>query len=151
MIKLPAGSLWTVLEEAEPRADPRDSRWRLRPYWRCRCKCGRERDVSEATLVHGHSKSCGCTRTLRKAAVDGMPAVPAIKHATPERIAEWDIEVAAIRAATGRRDLSCSEIGRVLGIGKQRVQQIEASILRKLARVIREAEERAEAKREEAA
>lgn len=29
-------------------------------YWRCRCDCGREVEVTEDGLVHGSYKSCGC-------------------------------------------------------------------------------------------
>lgn len=30
------------------------------PLWRCRCKCGTERDVRACNLRYGHTKSCGC-------------------------------------------------------------------------------------------
>ena len=31
--------------------------------WKCRCSCGRELDVSEAMLISGVARSCGCRRT----------------------------------------------------------------------------------------
>lgn len=31
--------------------------------WRCRCQCGKETDVSNADLLNGNTKSCGCQRT----------------------------------------------------------------------------------------
>ena len=31
-------------------------------YWRCRCDCGRETEVTENGLVHGNNKSCGCLK-----------------------------------------------------------------------------------------
>ena len=30
--------------------------------WHCKCICGTEKDVSEASLINGKSKSCGCYR-----------------------------------------------------------------------------------------
>ena len=35
-------------------------------YWHCRCTCGNEVDVTEAHLVHGNYKSCGCLREENK-------------------------------------------------------------------------------------
>ena len=35
-------------------------------YWLCRCQCGTEKLVSGATLIRGTSKSCGCSRRLKK-------------------------------------------------------------------------------------
>lgn len=32
-------------------------------YWRCRCECGTERDVSGLSLRQGASQSCGCLRS----------------------------------------------------------------------------------------
>lgn len=29
-------------------------------YWHCRCDCGNETDITEACLVHGNYRSCGC-------------------------------------------------------------------------------------------
>lgn len=29
-------------------------------YWRCRCDCGKETEVTADGLVHGNCKSCGC-------------------------------------------------------------------------------------------
>lgn len=31
-------------------------------YWRCRCDCGEEAEVSENNLVQGISRSCGCLK-----------------------------------------------------------------------------------------
>lgn len=31
-------------------------------YWCCRCSCGKERDVCQATLLNKQSRSCGCRR-----------------------------------------------------------------------------------------
>lgn len=31
-------------------------------YWRCICDCGRETEVTEAGLVHGNCRSCGCLK-----------------------------------------------------------------------------------------
>lgn len=30
--------------------------------WHCRCECGKELDISEGSLVHGHYRSCGCLK-----------------------------------------------------------------------------------------
>ncbi|MGH6792788.1 MAG: HNH endonuclease [Methyloceanibacter sp.] len=40
------------------------------PYWRCRCKCGCEREVGGYALRSGTSKSCGCSqKTSRQCSV----------------------------------------------------------------------------------
>lgn len=31
-------------------------------YWHCVCSCGREKDFSEASLMHGNCRSCGCLK-----------------------------------------------------------------------------------------
>jgi len=31
------------------------------PRWKCRCDCGKEKDVQGAHLKNGHTKSCGCS------------------------------------------------------------------------------------------
>lgn len=41
---------------------PRDGRQGT--YWRCRCQCGRECQVSYANLSSGRSRSCGCSRRV---------------------------------------------------------------------------------------
>ena len=45
---------WTVLQSAPSRNG--------RAYWLCKCECGTIREVSQANLKRGHSKSCGCLR-----------------------------------------------------------------------------------------
>lgn len=42
---------WTILAIAQEAG---------RPYARCQCRCGRTKDVSLYSVVHGLSKSCGC-------------------------------------------------------------------------------------------
>lgn len=44
---------WRVLSKAE------NSKWGYE-MWNCVCICGTEKVVSKASLVGGHSKSCGC-------------------------------------------------------------------------------------------
>lgn len=43
-------------------------------YWRCRCDCGREKDVSRGNLLGGKVRSCGCLRNERVAETLGKPA-----------------------------------------------------------------------------
>lgn len=31
-------------------------------FWKCRCECGSELEVTEDSLIHGNYKSCGCRR-----------------------------------------------------------------------------------------
>lgn len=31
-------------------------------YWRCRCDCGKETEITAARLIHGNYKSCGCLK-----------------------------------------------------------------------------------------
>lgn len=35
-----------------------------RTYWNCKCSCGKELIAESYCLRHGHTKSCGCYRTL---------------------------------------------------------------------------------------
>lgn len=46
----------TAIEPTD-RRDAKDS-----VYWRCRCDCGRETEVTENALVQGNSLSCGCLK-----------------------------------------------------------------------------------------
>lgn len=46
-----------VLREA---MRPIGRKWRS---WTCRCDCGSEVEVSQACLVHGKARSCGCLRS----------------------------------------------------------------------------------------
>lgn len=42
---------------------PTDKRdYKLSVYWHCRCDCGKEIDVTQAGLMSGNYKSCGCLR-----------------------------------------------------------------------------------------
>lgn len=52
---------WTVLGYIGLRKASSNVRNRLRMY-RCRCDCGRERDVRGTDLTRGVSPSCGCRR-----------------------------------------------------------------------------------------
>lgn len=49
---------WTVLEEAPTKKKD----WCTVRYWHCRCDCGTEKNVLQANLLNGDSKSCGCYR-----------------------------------------------------------------------------------------
>lgn len=51
-MKLPRGCHWKVIGEAPPKLGRRRVR--------CRCVCGREREVYESALRAGRSRSCGC-------------------------------------------------------------------------------------------
>lgn len=44
--------------------DKRDSKGSV--YWHCICDCGREKDITASSLVHGNIKSCGCLRAERR-------------------------------------------------------------------------------------
>ena len=35
--------------------------------WRCRCDCGKEKDIRVTSLLNGDTKSCGCFRTDKRA------------------------------------------------------------------------------------
>lgn len=48
---------WTVLERAEPKYNKKGC---AEGRWKCRCDCGTERIVLQASLVRGRSQSCGC-------------------------------------------------------------------------------------------
>ncbi|MFH5806046.1 HNH endonuclease [Alienimonas sp. DA493] len=41
--------------------------------WRCRCDCGTETTVGAATLRHGHTKSCGCSKLTDNPISPGDP------------------------------------------------------------------------------
>lgn len=47
---------WTILRQCEGGSERR---------WKCRCDCGKERDVSDRGLRYGSSLSCGCLRKER--------------------------------------------------------------------------------------
>ena len=47
----------TVVKRIENRYD--------KAYWRCKCICGKEIDVSTSDLKNGHTKSCGCKKKER--------------------------------------------------------------------------------------
>lgn len=44
---------WIVLKFTE-------RKYQRRPYYLCRCECGREKEVNRSFLLNGRSKSCGC-------------------------------------------------------------------------------------------
>lgn len=46
------GTYWTVIEEAPSKNGER--------YYKCRCICGKVKEVSAKNLKYGKSKSCGC-------------------------------------------------------------------------------------------
>lgn len=50
-------SRWEVIELAEPIYNKRGG---IEQRWKCRCDCGTERIVLQASLRSGKSKSCGC-------------------------------------------------------------------------------------------
>ena len=52
------GSL-TVIKQVEDYINPQG-----KPYakWLCKCNCGIEKEIIGATLLSGHTKSCGCLR-----------------------------------------------------------------------------------------
>ena len=41
-------------------------------YWHCLCDCGNTSDISEAKLVHGNYKSCGCLKTENQKNIAGQ-------------------------------------------------------------------------------
>ncbi len=51
---------WTVIAQGPDYASRFSPMGRRR--WTCRCACGREKLISEVSLVKGTSKSCGCYR-----------------------------------------------------------------------------------------
>lgn len=50
---------WTVMHQGEFYIAPNGRKYRT---WHCRCECGNEADVSEASLLSGKTVSCGCYR-----------------------------------------------------------------------------------------
>lgn len=53
---------WTVLKRLDMDDVREKNLTQVRATWRCRCDCGKIKDVYEYSLLHGKSKSCGCTR-----------------------------------------------------------------------------------------
>lgn len=39
--------------------------------WRCRCDCGKEKNIQHFSLINGRSKSCGCRYSLHNPRLDG--------------------------------------------------------------------------------
>ena len=48
---------WTVVSQSEPRIDKNGCAINR---WLCKCDCGNEKIVLQASLISGRSKSCGC-------------------------------------------------------------------------------------------
>jgi len=57
---------WSVLAEV-PKTRPGQSKWK------CRCSCGTTKTVLYCTLVSGDSRSCGCLKAEKTAAVTKQP------------------------------------------------------------------------------
>lgn len=61
--------------------------------WKCRCECGQYTDVSTAHLKSGHTKSCGCLKTLSISLPDGMASRNSVlsnyKRSAKERGFAW--------------------------------------------------------------
>ena len=51
---------WTVIGPAPNRREPSG---RTTTYWRCRCSCGTEQEVTTNNLRRRYSECCGCDRT----------------------------------------------------------------------------------------
>lgn len=60
-----------VVDFAGSRKTPSGSR----PFWKCKCSCGREKDFISLNLMSGGSKSCGCQR-ISKITTHGMSKTP---------------------------------------------------------------------------
>lgn len=80
---------WTVLYESESKINTRGDRIR---YWRCRCQCGRERDVQQGALRSGQSTSCGCDRVAWNAGTG--------RDLVGEHFGRWEV----IAPAESRKD-----------------------------------------------
>jgi hypothetical protein len=52
-----SGTYWTVIEEAPSKNGER--------YYKCRCICGKVKEVNVKNLKYGKSKSCGCVAAKR--------------------------------------------------------------------------------------
>lgn len=52
-----SGTYWTAIEEAPSKNGER--------YYKCRCICGKIKEVSAKSLKYGKSKSCGCVAAKR--------------------------------------------------------------------------------------
>lgn len=52
-----SGTYWTVIEEAPSRNGER--------FYKCRCICGKVKEVNVKNLKYGKSKSCGCVAAKR--------------------------------------------------------------------------------------
>lgn len=59
---------WSVVSKGQP---PAGNKKTGSSWWRCRCKCGIERDIDSHSLRRGISTSCGCART--KHGASGTP------------------------------------------------------------------------------
>lgn len=53
---------WTVIARAKTKIQPSGKSVR---FWKCICKCGKEKDVNESNLRSGLSKSCGCVGSAK--------------------------------------------------------------------------------------
>ena len=51
---------WKVTNRFESRRRDRPGQKHCIRFWLCQCECGNEKWVSAASLMNGHSQSCGC-------------------------------------------------------------------------------------------
>lgn len=69
---------WTVISEVLPR-DPKCRRWE------CRCDCGVVKSVSQGSLEHGGTQSCGClSREMASARATHGTTRGGNRHGSPE-------------------------------------------------------------------
>jgi|GEM_PF-1678313 len=71
---------------------------RGRPWYRCRCQCGREVIVSSAKLKNGHTRSCGCLRKGK----------PQLTKRLPENRSLRNQVIGAYRERARKKGLPCT-------------------------------------------
>jgi hypothetical protein len=91
---------WTIL--ALGHYDLKQRAW----HWLCRCDCGREKEVAQPSLTHGHSQSCGC-KQREGATFKGSATPDKITHkGATHTVAEWaailGLRVKALRLRISR-------------------------------------------------
>lgn len=78
-IEMPVGTVFDRLTIVSPPIRRRDKNGQSFIWYRCRCRCGTEREFLSGNLRQGHSRSCGCyaaEKSAEASTTHGMRKAP---------------------------------------------------------------------------
>lgn len=91
---------WLIVGQAPSRVAGKSQKQFI--YFRCRCKCGVEREVIEGSLRSGRSRSCGCLARERSSQVNTIHGAAAGYAMSPE-YAVWRAIIARCENPKNKR------------------------------------------------